>query len=131
MTKTTIDSIYKEIKIRVLLEKFSGSNSVKESLGILNNILMNMNVTKCSLSDLESENPHASLYLTFLLQSEDGIYFDLCEHFKMWYNRNGEQKRCRFNTGPIQVACYASLDRCENFKKYQEFKQTNSQTKNA
>ena len=109
MVQSPIDYIHKEIKFRGFIEKLKSGKSVKEKVRILNDAVISMNITKCELADLESNYQNATLYLTFLLQSEDNIDFGVCPHYKMWYNRNGEQNRCRFNTGPTQVNCKGLL----------------------
>jgi len=109
--KTKVDEVYSEVKSR-LKYNLHFTEDPLENLKILNRQVETTNVTKCGLDDLEKEYPGGTAYLTYLLQSEHGIPFNLCLEFKAWYSRRGLQMRCSHNTGPVQVRCYGSLKRC-------------------
>ncbi len=78
----------------------------------LNCFMVNYNVTKASLAEYElfSGHRHAGLYALYLFQKTTGIDFNICEHFKMWYNRHGEQQRCE-KIG--RVRCLGDTRNCE------------------
>jgi len=120
MVDTLIDEVYREIS-HGMLHKFDGAYNINDKMAVLNLILGQLNITKCTIMDLEMQQTGASTYLIYLLQTDGSIDFDICPHFKMWYNRRGKQTRCRFNTGPIQVRCYGQVPNCENKEAYDAF----------
>ena len=126
MVQTYGEFLYKELKIRGLTESFSTKNSPIDNIKILNDILVDMNVTKNTICGVEMEHPGSILYLQYLLQLNHGINFGICEFFKVWKNREGWQYRCRLDKGKnrrIQVRCQGSLSRCEKKKEYNYFRE--------
>jgi len=121
MVKVFVDAIYREFKIRGAKERFTNKEK-SEYLKILDDILIEMNITKCHVRDLDNEFPGSSSYLIYLLQANEGIDFGLCQYYKTWFNEKGMQRRCQFNKGPIQVNCYGKITKCENMKKYSNAK---------
>lgn len=113
--KTKVDEVYSEVKSRLKYNlQFTGDPA--ENLRILDRQVEITNITKCNLADIEKEYPGATTYLTYLLQSKNGIPFGLCPEFKAWYNRSGLQTRCRYNHGPVQVSCHGLLKNCPRQK---------------
>jgi len=124
MGKTYADIIYHEIKIRGLVRLFKPGASQIENKGTLDDILNEMNVTKCSIKDVEMESPGSALYLTYLLQKDKGINFGICEFFKMWNKESGWQYGCKMDQGRgsrIQVNCHARVHRCERKQQVQDY----------
>jgi len=116
MVRNYGDFLYKEIKRRGLTDLFKNKKDVSNNLAVLENIVVNMNVTKSTLADIDNEYPGTILYLKYLLQHNHNINFGICEYFKVWENREGWQYRCRLDKGKgrrIQVWCYGNLTKCE------------------
>jgi hypothetical protein len=112
MVVTFIDKVYKELKKYGVLDLLKEASDIGERIKKLNEILINWNVTKCQLFELDFFQDYGSLYLEFLLQNESGINFGICENFKMWYNRQGVQMRCK-NLKNKQVMCFGNKNKCE------------------
>lgn len=85
---------------------------------------METNVTKCTLADMEMEISGSSRFLIYLVQGEYRIDMGICPFYKMWHNREGEQQRCWFNMGPVQVNCYGRVPVCENPEEYAQYRGT-------
>ena len=115
ITKSFADIVFAELSGRGLtLFPFEGS--VAENSAVLEDLLAELNITKCTLQDIDSEYPGATLHLRYLLQTKGGINFGLCEHLKMWQNKEGWQYRCFFDQGTrrsIPVNCLGSYAVCE------------------
>jgi hypothetical protein len=113
MVTTIAYEIFKEFKRRGIEQSFQ-ERDPGEYRSILDGILSELNISKSTLGELESHNPGTSSELLYLMQSEMGIDFEICKHYKMWINRKGEQRRCWFNRGPVQVNCYGIIEKCEH-----------------
>jgi len=111
MVSTFIDKMCKELKRFKLLELLKNENEIDKKIKKLDEILINFNITKCSLKDLDFYQENGSFYLIYLIQN-DGIDFGICKNFKMWYNKNGEQRRCKL-LGNKQVNCFGNKNKCE------------------
>lgn len=108
--KTKIDEIYLDIKIR-LKYNLKFTENILENISILNKQVEITNIAKCDLSDIEKEYPGGTTYLMYLLQSEQNINFGLCQNFKIWYNRQGCQTRCK-KALQSRVYCEGLIKKC-------------------
>jgi len=114
--KNKVDEVYSEVRSR-LKYGLGFTDDPLENTKILDREVEKTNITKCGLVELEKEYPEATTYLTYLLQSKDGVNFNVCPDFKVWYNRKGCQARCKHNQGPTQVHCRGSLKQCPRKEK--------------
>lgn len=116
--KTFADYLYKEMKLRGEISRLQFNNS-KENTLELNEIMIDMNITKSQLFQIEIEYPGTVLHLSYLLQKHEEIPFDICENYKVWKNKEGWQYGCRFDKGlqkRIQVHCKGRVSFCERKK---------------
>ena len=123
MVTTYGDTLYREIKVRGLLSLFEGNQDSTDNTWTLNDILSELNLTKSTIAEVEIQHPNSVLYLEFLLQTKDGVDFEICDHFKAWMNWSGWQYGCRFDKGKgerIQVGCYGCLRDCERQEMYEQ-----------
>lgn len=117
MVKTYADFLFAEINTRGLIGFFV-DDSLQNKL-ILDNILSEMNITKCTLKDVEIQESGTTLLLEYLLQSEKKIPFGICSSFKMWRNSKGYQYGCVLDKGAgkhIQIRCLGSKNLCNRIK---------------
>lgn len=112
--KTKIDEIYSEIKSRINCGVLLFTEAPIENYQILDKNIQTINIAKCDLKDLEKEYSNASIYLAYLLQSEKGIPFGICNEFKIWYSLRGCQMRCGKEQRNVQIRCNGSLNNCVN-----------------
>jgi hypothetical protein len=121
MVQTYGNILYQEFKIRGFISEFSIKSPPASNVRMLDDILSDMNITKCTIRDVETSNPGAILHLEYLLQSQHNINFGLCDFFKVWRNKEGWQYGCMFDKGKnkrIQVYCYGSVFKCERVDEY-------------
>src|SRR3989338_2885138 len=111
VTKTFANEIYMSLRG----QKFTGDP--KANVRILNGLVSALNITKCTLRELDIDHPGASFHLQYLFQ-EGGVEFGLCPFYKQWYSGSGRQSRCRFNEGPVQVYCGAERRECSHPSEY-------------
>lgn len=124
MVQTYSSVLYKELKIRGLFKFFSSKNSPIENYRVLENLLLELNVSKSSCKDIERDSPGAVLHLEYLMQKDESIKFGICDFFKVWMNQRGWQYGCRFDKGKgrrIQVSCYGNLKNCERRTEYNNY----------
>ncbi|MBS3050799.1 MAG: hypothetical protein J4400_01490 [Candidatus Aenigmarchaeota archaeon] len=112
MAKTFADEIYRAVKGH---EFTSDPQTNRRLLGELVSVI---NITKCTLRELDTDHPGTSFHLQYLLQEEDGVNFGMCPFYKEWYSGRGRQTRCRFNEGPVQVYCSAERAKCARPAEY-------------
>lgn len=110
--KTKVDEIYSELKSRIRCGVLVFTQEPSRNFEILDKNIQTVNITKCGLEEVEREYPGASTYLAYLLQSEKGASFGLCENFKVWYSAKGYQARCKKNQGAVQVHCQGLKNQC-------------------
>lgn len=121
MVQSYGDFLYKEIKMRSLIDLFKDKSNISENIRTLDNLLIEMNITKSTIYDIEISFSGAILHLKYILQSNKNINFGLCDDFKMWENKKGWQYGCRFDKGKgkrIQVYCYGNFKKCEREEEY-------------
>lgn len=121
MVQSYGDYLYKEIKIRSLIDFFKDKSNISENIKTLDNLLIEMNITKSTIHDIEISFSGAILHLKYILQSNNNINFGLCNDFKMWENKTGWQYGCRLDKGKeerIQVYCYGNFKKCEREEGY-------------
>lgn len=124
MVKRKANEIFRYIRGEQLYKRLLDEADFPKRIDIVNEFLTELNITKCRFSDLDIEEPKTSTYLLFLLQEDSGIDLNFCPYYKMWYNSHGEQRRCWFNEGPVQVECYGKLNKCENEEEYKKTQKT-------
>ena len=106
MVQTTAAYIYQEIKAKGFVCELKGTP--RENLERLESIVVDLNITKKNLSELDMDEPKTTQHLCYLLQQNEGINFGLCHEFKMWKNSEGWQYGCQRDKGKgkrIQVYC--------------------------
>jgi hypothetical protein len=122
------DDIYREIKKGGLLSFFGQNRTDIENVATLDDLLASkVNITKCTMSDVEMGYHGSILYLEYLLQVRDDVDFGICELFKVWMNRAGWQYGCRLDKGKnrrIQTFCYGHLARCQRKEGYRIYLNT-------
>ncbi|MBU0460886.1 MAG: hypothetical protein KJ771_08845 [Nanoarchaeota archaeon] len=114
--------LYNELKIRGFIRDFSVKGPPIKNVRLLDDILSEMNITKCTIRDVERNYSGTILHLEYLLQSQHDINFCVCDFFKIWKNKQGWQYGCWFDKGKnrrIQVYCYGSLSKCERAEEYE------------
>ncbi|MBI3190779.1 hypothetical protein HYZ41_03685 [archaeon] len=121
MVSNKTDYIFREINSRGLGKTIISKPTIPERIDTLNYVVMEMNITKCSLSDLDIDRPGSVHHLVFLIQDMYKVDMGICPFYKMWYNKNGQQNRCRFNKGPVQVDCSGYKNMCEHKQEYAEY----------
>jgi len=124
MVKTLANEIFKEMKLRQLMDTFKREDK-NGNKSILEGHLIEINITKCSMSDLDINEPGELHYLQYLLQSEGGINFGICEFYKVWKNKEGWQYGCYFDKGKgkrIQVGCDGFQNQCVRTEDLSAFK---------
>ena len=123
---TLANEIYKEFSLRKISEQFTSDNP-HDNLKRLNDLVIELSITKCTLTDLDFQNPGTSLYLTYILQKNEDIQFGFCEMFKMWKNKEGWQYGCKLDKGKgirIQVYCNGRNESlCKRKEKYKQYLQ--------
>ncbi|MCA9495896.1 MAG: hypothetical protein KC589_03055 [Nanoarchaeota archaeon] len=115
MVQTLANTILKEMELRGITKDFYQKNNPKENTITLAHHISEMNITKCSLAELDRNDPGVLKHLVYLLQSEYNIKFDICEYYKIWKNRDGWQYGCFFDKGKgkrIQVSCEGKEYKC-------------------
>ena len=123
MVSTKIDYIFREMKSRGMGRELHIYPTPLARINAVNEMLMVTNITKCTLADLDMETPGSAHYIIFLFQNEYEVDMGLCPFYKMWHNSTGEQERCYFNSGHVQVHCSGLQRRCEHeneFEKYEK-----------
>lgn len=118
MVKRLSDEIFRNIRGDSTYKRIDDIQSIPERIEVISMSLTELNITKSTLSDVETSETGTSSHLLYLLQEDSGIDLGLCPYYKLWYNRIGEQRRCRFNEGPVQVYCFGKIEKCENEKEY-------------
>lgn len=116
MATTYADSIYKEFKQLAHDKKENWTNDVIKNIGLLEERLIQLNMTKCGISDLCQQDENDFKRLVYLLQ-EEGIPLGMCDHYKIWRsNHGGWQYGCEFDKGKgsrIQVHCGGTQITCK------------------
>lgn len=110
--KTIVDEIYLNVKTLVLYKQIKFTEDRNTNFNILNKALFTENLIKGGLQDLENDFPGAITYLTYLLQSREGVNFGLCQKIKIWVNRAGFQYRCQCENKTFPVSCNGLLNKC-------------------
>ena len=80
------DNIIKELKRTSVINLLKNAKTHRDKIVILENFLNKYNITKCSLSELDT---YESDFLFYKLQRKEGIFFEICDYFGMTY-RNKE-----------------------------------------
>ena len=116
MVESFGDYLYKELKHSGGIDKFSKKNSTLENVKILDDLLLKLNITKGTITDVEKSYPDSTNHLTYLIQTRNSIDFNVCEMYKVWKNRDGWQYGCALDKGKgkrIQVYCLGNQNNCE------------------
>lgn len=81
--KSKIEEIFKDIlgRKRSLPNLFN--DNPRDNIKKLAEIMPTVNLAKCTLFDLDNEEPNSVMYLTYLLQKE-GIPFGICKNVKVF-----------------------------------------------
>jgi hypothetical protein len=123
--------LYSELKLRGVLENFKPEDGPWQNMDTLDGLLMDMNVTKSSASEVERSYPGSILHLCYLLQTENDVDMGLCGFFKVWLNRDGWQYGCYLDKGKgqrIQVHCHGKYPhRCERKDEYAAYQAAQSE----
>lgn len=110
--KTKADVAYSDIKTRIEYGTCVFANTAAENFKILDSEINTVNLAKCGLDDLESEQNGSTAYLAYLLQSKKKVEFGVCPKAKMWFNHAGLQTRCLHEGAQIPVRCKGALNHC-------------------
>ncbi|MFA4942494.1 MAG: hypothetical protein WC564_02545 [Patescibacteria group bacterium] len=110
--KTKTDLVYQDLKLRLLAEMLTFTNNPTENFKILDKELSTVNLTKCSLHDLEMEIPGSFTYLIYLLQTNHKVNFGVCPKLKVWFNQAGLQNRCQHEDRLMMAHCFGVMDHC-------------------
>ena len=87
--KTFADILYAELGEKDFL-RFTGDSA--NNYQILEQIVSELNTSKCTLKEVEIEHEGTGHYLAYLLQKNKNINCNLCENYKTWMNHNGWQR---------------------------------------
>jgi len=113
--KTRIDIVYRDIKSMNRNSSDPFGDDPVENLNKLSEMVPRVNITKGNLSDLDFEVEKGSLYLTYLLQKNDGISFGICPDYKIWVNHAGTRSMCKgnvFSKRGDSYVCDGCLQKC-------------------
>lgn len=106
-----MNCIFREIKIRGQLEKLSRIQSIKERYKKLNEILIDINISKESLSFY---TPDEQLYLLHKIQ-KTGADMGLCPYFYIFFSNRNKRYHylCRRKEGEKITFCRGKKNRCD------------------
>ncbi len=124
MARTVIDDFFKYMKkneefMKILKSKKSVEERKKFLYDELEKFLKSYNLSKSGVGEFVFQNMNVFLYTQYLFQNKENVNFGICEYFKMWYNKRGEQRRCKLKKGYHQINCFGDLKKCE-MKIYQK-----------
>ena len=122
MVRTVVDDFFNfKRKDKEFLERLRKLQDISKRREVLyeelNNFLKLYNVSKSEISEFSARGLNLFLYSQYLFQKEEKIDFGLCENFKMWYNKEGEQMRCKSKKEYHQINCFGKKDKCEIIKR--------------
>ncbi|HIG97755.1 MAG TPA: hypothetical protein HA230_05435 [Candidatus Aenigmarchaeota archaeon] len=115
------DEIFRALRGYKLKDELEALPTPAERVRAINDLLMNVNITKCTMADLDRDSPGTSSHIVFRIQEEYEIDMGFCAFYKMWYNARGQQERCYFNAGPVQMSCGGDVRGCQRRERYREF----------
>ena len=109
----TIDIIFKELKIKGILQEIAKKKSIEEKKQRINEELIQLNVSK---EDLSFYEPDEQLYLFYKIQKE-GINLGLCPEFYIFFSRRNQKFHylCEKNTKRKRTSCRGRIQKY-NFK---------------
>lgn len=81
--KSKIDEIFQDVLGRKKSLPNLFTDNPKENIKKLAEIIQTVNIAKCTLFDLDNEEPNSVMYLTYLLQKE-GVPFGICKNVKVF-----------------------------------------------
>lgn len=111
-----IKEIFREIKIRGHLEELRDIQSNPERIKRLNEILIQINISKESLSFY---TPDEQLYLFSKIQ-EEGIDMGLCQEFHIFFSNRNQRFHhiCRATKRKERSYCGGEIKRCDKTPKF-------------
>ena len=99
--KSKIDLIFEDILGRKKSIPTLFTDNPKENIKILAELMPTVNLAKCTLFDLDIEEPNSVMYLTYLLQKES-IPFGICKNVKVFRKNETIVVKCE---GGLNCPC--------------------------
>lgn len=116
----SLNEFPKEIAWRILrhperVEKIKVWNDVWERLKMLDEVLLDLNITKWQMHEIESEIWNSWVRrVIYLVQASLETNLWLCKWFRTFYSKRNHKYHdiCRYTEGNVRTICQGEISRC-------------------